>query len=139
MQTRTAMGGADGRRKGGSPVGEQVVRAIRQPLANRDNIDDVVSIIKKFVWTLLLVGLSAHAQYPSKAIHVVVPFPAGSATDTITRVLAQSVSQSIGQTLVVENKAGADGAIAAAEVAKAAPDGYTLLMRPTARCRRCRR
>jgi tripartite-type tricarboxylate transporter receptor subunit TctC len=80
--------------------------------------------------SLLLAVFStlANAQYPSKAIRVVVPFPAGSATDTITRVLAQSVSQSVGQTLVVENKAGADGAIAAAEVAKAAPDGYTLLM-----------
>jgi tripartite-type tricarboxylate transporter receptor subunit TctC len=79
---------------------------------------------------LLAAALSAPglAQYPSKPIRVVVPFPAGSATDTVTRVLAQSVSQSIGQPLIVENKAGADGAIAAAEVAKAAPDGYTLLM-----------
>jgi tripartite-type tricarboxylate transporter receptor subunit TctC len=79
---------------------------------------------------LLAAALSAPglAQYPSKPIRVVVPFPGGSATDTVTRVLAQSVSQSIGQPLIVENKAGADGAIAAAEVAKAAPDGYTLLM-----------
>ena len=77
---------------------------------------------------LTLISCLALAQYPAKPVRVVVPFPAGSATDTITRVLAQSVSQSIGQTLVVENKAGADGAIAAAEVAKAPPDGYTLLM-----------
>ena len=84
----------------------------------------------KIVLATLLCALSVPAwgQFPSKPIRVVVPFPAGSATDTITRVLANSVSQSIGQTLVVENKAGADGAIAAAEVAKAAPDGYTLLM-----------
>jgi tripartite-type tricarboxylate transporter receptor subunit TctC len=85
-------------------------------------------VLKKLAWALLLCSLSAHAQYPAKPIRVVVPFPAGSATDTITRVLAQSVSQSIGQALVVENKAGADGAIAAAEVAKAPADGYTLLM-----------
>jgi tripartite-type tricarboxylate transporter receptor subunit TctC len=85
-------------------------------------------VLKKLAWALLLFSFAAQAQYPAKPIRVVVPFPAGSATDTITRVLAQSVSQSIGQTLVVENKAGADGAIAAAEVAKAAPDGYTLLM-----------
>jgi tripartite-type tricarboxylate transporter receptor subunit TctC len=85
-------------------------------------------MLKKLVWALLVFAVSAHAQYPAKAIRVVVPFPAGSATDTITRVLSNSVSQSLGQTLVVENKAGADGAIAAAEVAKAAPDGYTLLM-----------
>jgi tripartite-type tricarboxylate transporter receptor subunit TctC len=79
---------------------------------------------------LLLAALSclALAQYPAKPIRVVVPFPAGSSTDIITRVLAGSVSQAIGQTLVVDNKAGADGAIAAAEVAKAPADGYTLLM-----------
>ena len=85
-------------------------------------------MLRTLVFALLVVSTAAEAQFPAKPIRVVVPFPAGSATDTITRVLAQSVSQSIGQTLVVENKAGADGAIAAAEVAKAAPDGYTLLM-----------
>jgi tripartite-type tricarboxylate transporter receptor subunit TctC len=82
--------------------------------------------------TLLAVALAAPlavaAQYPGKPVRVVVPFPAGSATDTITRILANSVSQSVGQPLLVENKAGADGAIAAAEVAKTLPDGYTLLM-----------
>lgn len=85
-------------------------------------------MLRTLVFALLVVSTAAEAQFPAKPIRVVVPFPAGSATDTITRVLAQSVSQSIGQTVVVENKAGADGAIAAAEVAKAAPDGYTLLM-----------
>ena len=85
-------------------------------------------MLRTLVLALLVVSGAAEAQFPAKPIRVVVPFPAGSATDTITRVLAQSVSQSIGQTVVVENKAGADGAIAAAEVAKAAPDGYTLLM-----------
>lgn len=85
-------------------------------------------MLRTLVLALLVVSTAAEAQFPAKPIRVVVPFPAGSATDTITRVLAQSVSQSIGQTVVVENKAGADGAIAAGEVAKAAPDGYTLLM-----------
>jgi tripartite-type tricarboxylate transporter receptor subunit TctC len=70
----------------------------------------------------------AAAQFPAKSLRVVVPFPAGSATDTITRILSASVSQSVGQPIVVENKAGADGAIAATEVAKAPPDGYTMLM-----------
>ena len=73
-------------------------------------------------------SFGAQAQFPAKPLRVIVPFPGGSATDTITRILANSVSQSIGQPVVVENKAGADGAIAAAEVAKSAPDGYTLLM-----------
>jgi tripartite-type tricarboxylate transporter receptor subunit TctC len=68
------------------------------------------------------------AQYPNKAIRIVVPFPAGSATDTITRIIGQSVSTAVGQPVIVDNKFGADGAIAGAEVAKAAPDGYTLLM-----------
>jgi tripartite-type tricarboxylate transporter receptor subunit TctC len=79
---------------------------------------------------LLLAALSgiASAQYPNKPIRLIVPFPAGSATDTISRILGASVSGAIGQPVVVENKAGADGAIAAGEVMRAAPDGYTLLM-----------
>src|SRR5688572_21913533 len=77
---------------------------------------------------LAAVASGAAAQWPNKPVKVIVPFPAGSATDTITRILGNSVSQAIGQPVVVENKAGADGAIAAAEVAKAPPDGYTLLM-----------
>jgi tripartite-type tricarboxylate transporter receptor subunit TctC len=84
--------------------------------------------MNRLIWALLFVSLSAQAQFPAKPVRVVVPFPAGSSTDIVTRVLANSVSQTIGQQLVVDNKAGADGAIAAAEVAKAAPDGYTLLM-----------
>jgi tripartite-type tricarboxylate transporter receptor subunit TctC len=75
-----------------------------------------------------LCALPALAQFPNKPIRVVVPFPAGSATDTVARILGQSVSASVGQPVVVDNKVGADGAIAGAEVAKAAPDGYTLIM-----------
>ncbi len=76
----------------------------------------------------LLVAAPSFAQFPNKSIRIVVPFPAGSATDTITRILGNSVSAAVGQPVLVDNKAGADGAIAAVEVAKAAPDGYTLLM-----------
>ena len=71
---------------------------------------------------------SACAQYPTKPIKLIIPFPAGSATDTVGRILAQSVSAAIGQTVVVDNKPGADGAIAGAEAAKAPPDGYTLFL-----------
>jgi tripartite-type tricarboxylate transporter receptor subunit TctC len=76
----------------------------------------------------LLFAAQAFAQYPNKPIRVVVPFPAGSATDTIARILGQSVSAAVGQPVIVDPKVGADGAIAGAEVVKAAPDGYTLLM-----------
>jgi tripartite-type tricarboxylate transporter receptor subunit TctC len=85
-------------------------------------------VLRTLLAVALAVPLAAAAQYPGKPLRVIVPFPAGSATDTITRILANPVSQSLGQPLLVENKAGADGAIAAAEVAKSPPDGYTLLM-----------
>ena len=78
--------------------------------------------------TALLFATPLLAQFPNKPIRIVVPFPAGSATDAITRILGQSVSAAVGQPVVVDNKAGVDGAIAGAEVVKAAPDGYTLLM-----------
>ena len=76
----------------------------------------------------VVLSTAAAAQYPAKPVRIVVPFPGGSATDTITRILAQSISPGFGQPMIVDNKPGADGAIAAAEVAKAPPDGYTLLM-----------
>ena len=71
---------------------------------------------------------SAGAQFPNKPIRIVVPFAAGSATDLISRILGASVSTAVGQPIIIDNKVGADGAIAGMEVAKAAPDGYTLLM-----------
>ncbi len=87
-------------------------------------------MLRSLLAAVVLAALSFNvaAQYPNKPIRIVVPFGAGSATDLISRVLGNSVSAAIGQSVVVENKAGADGAIAASEVAKAAPDGYTLLM-----------
>ena len=71
----------------------------------------------------------AHAQnYPAKPIKVVVGFAAGGPTDVIARVIAQDMTASLGQTVLVENKTGANALIATQEVKRAAPDGYTLLM-----------
>jgi len=70
----------------------------------------------------------AAAAYPDRPVRLVVPYPPGGATDVIGRVLAQELSGALGQQFVVENRAGAAGNIGADQVAKADPDGYTLLM-----------
>jgi len=77
----------------------------------------------------LLSGASAGAQtYPSRAITMIVPFPAGGTTDILGRFVGQALSAAWGQPVVIENRGGAGGNIGAAAVAKAAPDGYTLLV-----------
>ncbi|AOB29367.1 MULTISPECIES: Bug family tripartite tricarboxylate transporter substrate binding protein [Bordetella] len=68
------------------------------------------------------------AAYPAKPVTIIVPYGAGSSTDILTRVLAKHVSAQLGQPVIVENKAGAGGAVGSAQVAHAAPDGYQLVM-----------
>jgi len=83
---------------------------------------------------LLGFGLSAltshlaFAQYPNRTIKIVVPYPAGGGSDTISRPLAQKLTAELGQSVIVDNKGGAGGSIAMEYVAKSAPDGYTLIL-----------
>lgn len=91
--------------------------------------------MKRFVVTVLsaLALGSALAQgYPAKPIKFIVPFTAGSATDIVARTVGESMGRSMGQPIVIENKLGAGGTIAAAQVAKSEADGYTILVHSSA-------
>jgi tripartite-type tricarboxylate transporter receptor subunit TctC len=70
----------------------------------------------------------AQAAYPERPVTLLVPFPAGGSTDLVARVIAQRMTRGLGQQVVVENKGGAGGNLGSAQVAKADPDGYTILM-----------
>ena len=86
-----------------------------------------------FVAGWALPPAAAQAQtYPSSPITLIVPFPPGGATDAIARIIQDSMSQSLGQQIVIENIGGAGGMIAAARAARAAPDGYTILIHQVA-------
>ena len=77
---------------------------------------------------LAVVSAPVFAQdYPSKTVRMIVPFAPGGGVDTVTRILAQKLTEQTGASFVVENRAGGGGLIGADAVAKAAPDGYTLL------------
>lgn len=86
--------------------------------------------IALFIAAALLPASAATAagDYPQKPITIIVPYGAGSSTDILTRVFAKRMSQRLGQPIIVENKAGAGGALGSAMVARAEPDGYTLAM-----------
>jgi tripartite-type tricarboxylate transporter receptor subunit TctC len=79
------------------------------------------------VFALLVLG-SANAQYPSRAIRLFVPNPPGGATDTLARVFAPRLGEALGQPVIVENRPGSNGNLAMEATARAAPDGYTLLL-----------
>ena len=79
-------------------------------------------------WAVPVAAQTAAEAFPTKPIHIIVPFPAGSGTDVATRLVAQRLEAAFKQGVVTDNRPGASGTIAAAAVARAAPDGYTLLM-----------
>ncbi|MBL6456773.1 tripartite tricarboxylate transporter substrate binding protein BugD [Belnapia sp. T6] len=78
--------------------------------------------------SLLAAGPAAAQQFPSRTITVIVPFAAGGPTDTVARLVAESMGRDLGQTVVVENAGGAGGTIGSQRVAQARPDGHTLLL-----------
>lgn len=77
---------------------------------------------------LLFFAAAAHAQWPTKPVRFVVPFPAGGSTDVVGRLIAEHLRQGLGQSFVIDNRAGAGGTTGSDAVAKAAPDGYTMLI-----------
>src|SRR5215217_2641056 len=101
----------------------------------RTEIDRVNGSRRRLLTGAAVVGASAlfgrpalaQAWSPSRTIRIIVPFPAGATTDMLARLFAQRMTESLGQTVLVENVGGAGGAIGADQVAKAQPDGYTLL------------
>jgi tripartite-type tricarboxylate transporter receptor subunit TctC len=78
--------------------------------------------------TLIATGAAAQANWPAKPIRMIVPFTAGSVTDIIGRTVAEGMTKSLGQPVLIENKPGAGGTIGAAQVAKGEADGYTVLI-----------
>lgn len=87
----------------------------------------------RIVWALMIATATATAAsreetYPSKPIRVIVPFPAGSATDILARVVGQKLTQPLGQNIIVDNRGGGSGSIGALAAARATPDGHTLIL-----------
>src|SRR5688500_5257720 len=88
-----------------------------------------IAILRHLFWLFFVCIGAAHAQsYPAKPVTVVVPFPPGGSSDVIARLLTAKLSDAFKQTFIVDNKPGAGTLIGTTYVAKAAPDGYTLLL-----------
>src|SRR5690554_3779260 len=92
----------------------------------------MAKVLRKTLLSAAMIGMAALANpaaasnYPSQPIRLIVPFAPGGSTDIVARIVGQRMGEELGQTVIIENKGGAGGAIGAAEAARAKPDGYTL-------------
>ena len=98
-----------------------------KPVRIKRRIVVAVWLLVTGITALTTTGILAQPVFPSKPITMIVPFPPGGPTDLVARVVAQKMSESLGQTVVVDNRGGANGNLGALAAAKAAADGYTLL------------
>src|SRR5262249_34957440 len=110
-----ARNGLEGGAKGPAPV---VSGALMTRVA--------LALLTSLLWTQVAPAQSADARWPERPIRFIVPFTAGSSSDTVARLVAQKLAERLGQPLVVENRVGGGGSIGSAEVAHADADGYTL-------------
>src|SRR3954447_6963514 len=101
-----------------------------QSMKERQHVKDITRRDALASAAVLFAPAVLHAQekFPNRTITIIVPFPAGGTTDLLARIFAQKLGESFGQSVVVENASGGGGSIGADKVAKAAPDGYTLLL-----------
>src|SRR5215510_5979509 len=103
------------------------LRSGRPPGGDEIGMMRAAKVLGLFLSMLAAAALAGEA-FPTKSIRVVVAYPPGGSTDVIARIIGQKLGERFGQTIVVDNRAGAAGMIGAALVAQAAPDGYTLLL-----------
>ena len=97
-------------------------------LSKRQTLKTLCLATAALVGTFGLAGMAQAQAYPTKPITMVVPFPPGGVADTVGRPVAEAMGRALGQPVVVENRAGAGGGVGMGAVAKAAPDGYTILL-----------
>ncbi|MCX7273603.1 MAG: tripartite tricarboxylate transporter substrate binding protein [Burkholderiales bacterium] len=103
-------------------------RAPSLPRRLRDRLAPVCAFLAAWLCAALPLPAVAQDVYPTRPVTLIVPFPPGGVADTVGRPVAEAMSRLLGQPVLVENKAGAGGGVGMAQVARARPDGYTLLM-----------
>src|SRR5262245_26973282 len=113
-----------------NPMGKPLLRQHMRPAKSERTTSMRTIVLALTALATLLPAAPSHAQssFPARNVRIVVPYPAGGGTDVLGRLLAEHLARKWGQSVVIENSAGAAGNIGAAEVFRAAPDGHTLLI-----------